>query len=46
MLLTVGLRGVDAYCQTVKCLLGAVDAGTAPADIRTLDVFSCVVQVL
>lgn len=45
-LLIVGLRGIDVYCQAAKRLLEAVDAGTVPADVQTLDVFSRAVQAL
>ncbi|WP_303678138.1 hybrid sensor histidine kinase/response regulator [Ralstonia mannitolilytica] len=45
-LLIVGLRGVEVYCQAAKRLLEAVDAGTVPADVQTLDVFSRAVQAL
>ncbi|MDE2203842.1 MAG: Hpt domain-containing protein [Burkholderiaceae bacterium] len=45
-LLIVGLRGVDVYCEAAKRLLDAVDAGSVPADMQTLDVFSRAVQAL
>ncbi len=45
-LLIVGLRGIDVYCQAAKRLLDAVDAGTVPSDMQTLDVFSRAVQAM
>ncbi|WP_439890350.1 Hpt domain-containing protein [Ralstonia sp. 25C] len=45
-LLIVGLRGIDVYCQAAKRLLDAVDAGTVPSDMQTLDVFSRAVQAV
>ncbi|PLQ02520.1 hybrid sensor histidine kinase/response regulator [Cupriavidus pauculus] len=42
----VGLRGVDAYCQALRRLLEAVDAGTVAADAAMLAVFRTGVQAL
>ncbi|WP_454731079.1 MULTISPECIES: Hpt domain-containing protein [Cupriavidus] len=42
----VGLRGVDPYCQVLRRLLDAIDAGTVPADAQTLGVFRLGVQAL
>lgn len=42
----VGLRGVDAYCQALRRLLEAVDAGTVAADAAMLAVFRAGVQAL
>ncbi|MCA3192973.1 MULTISPECIES: Hpt domain-containing protein [unclassified Cupriavidus] len=42
----VGLRGVDAYCQALRRLLEAIDAGTVAADAATLAVFRTGVQAL
>ncbi|WP_354681375.1 hybrid sensor histidine kinase/response regulator [Cupriavidus plantarum] len=42
----VGLRGVDVYCQALRRLLEAIDAGTVAADAATLAVFRHGVQAL
>nr|WP_315592542.1 Hpt domain-containing protein [uncultured Cupriavidus sp.] len=42
----VGLRGVDAYCQALRRLLEAIDAGTVAANAETLAVFRIGVQAL
>ncbi|GJG93682.1 Hpt domain-containing protein [Cupriavidus pauculus] len=42
----VGLRGVDAYCQSLRRLLEAIDAGTVAADTAVLAVFRTGVQAL
>ncbi|WP_454720357.1 MULTISPECIES: Hpt domain-containing protein [Cupriavidus] len=42
----VGLRGVDPYCQALRRLLDAIDAGTVAADAQTLGVFRLGVQAL
>ncbi|WP_423192932.1 Hpt domain-containing protein [Cupriavidus sp. H18C2] len=42
----VGLRGVDAYCQALRRLLEAIDAGTVAADAPALAVFRTGVQAL
>ncbi|WP_454056119.1 Hpt domain-containing protein [Cupriavidus sp. Marseille-Q8015] len=42
----VGLRGVDAYCQGLRRLLEAIDAGTVPAGPEALAVFRHGVQAL
>ncbi|HBD38933.1 MAG TPA: hybrid sensor histidine kinase/response regulator, partial [Cupriavidus sp.] len=42
----VGLRGVDAYCQALRRLLEAIDAGTVPASQETLVVFRTGAQAL
>ena len=42
----VGLRGVDAYCQGLRRLLEAIDAGTVAASTETLAVFRTGVQAL
>ena len=42
----VGLRGIDAYCQALRRLLEAVDAGTAAASADTHQVFRQGVQAL
>jgi len=42
----VGLRGVDAYCQAMRRLLEAIDAGTVAASLDTLAVFRTGMQAL
>ncbi len=42
----VGLRGVDAYCQGLRRLLEAIDAGSVAADAQALAVFRGGVQAL
>jgi len=42
----VGLRGVDTYCQAMRRLLEAIDAGTVAASTDTLTVFRIGVQAL
>jgi len=42
----VGLRGVDAYCQALRRLLEAIDAGNVAADTVALAVFRTGVQAL
>ncbi|QET00855.1 response regulator [Cupriavidus pauculus] len=42
----VGLRGVDVYCQALRRLLEAIDAGTVPAGAEALAVFRHGVQAL
>lgn len=42
----VGLRGVDVYCQALRRLLEAIDAGTVPASAEALVVFRHGVQAL
>jgi len=42
----VGLRGVDTYCQAMRRLLEAIDAGTVAASPDTLAVFRTGMQAL
>ncbi|MBB3008551.1 hybrid sensor histidine kinase/response regulator [Cupriavidus alkaliphilus] len=42
----VGLRGTDPYCQALRRLLDAIDAGTVAAGPEALEVFRAGVQAL